>query len=289
MTEKVLILLAAYNGEKYLPEMIESLLAQDYPHLQIVLSDDHSSDGTVELLERYAAAYPDKMIHYRSGRRFGKAQTHFIHLLEQFHDAPYIMFCDQDDVWHSDKVRKTLEFMKKVETDPSLPALVHTDLNVVGKDLEPISPSFCRYANLDGTRLTFNHILVHNVVTGCTVMMNRRLAELACMSQVPQETVMMHDWWLAMLASACGNVGFLNEPTIDYRQHGNNTGGAKDVRSFGFLWDWLKSRKMKQSMLRCVAQAESFLECYEDVLPEELNETDCYFKARKMTYRIIPH
>lgn len=267
--EKVLILLAAYNGEKYISEMIESLLKQDYKNIQIVLSDDNSTDNTVNILEKYAAENPDRITHYRSGLRFGNAQTHFMHLLQCYHDAPYIMFCDQDDIWHQDKISKTLKLMKLIEKDSKLPALVHTDLNVVGKNLEPIHNSFCKYANINGHRLSFNHILVHNVVTGCTVMINQSLAQIACCKEIQTEAIMMHDWWLAILASACGNIGFLDEATIDYRQHGNNTVGAKNVRSFDFLWDWLKSRKMKKSMYRCVLQAKAFLESYEDILPEK--------------------
>lgn len=92
-------------------------------------------------MQEYADRYPDRITHYRSGRRFGSAQKHFMHLLEQFGDqADYVMFCDQDDVWHPDKVRLTLRLMEQVETDPSLPVLVHTDLRVVDGELREMDP-----------------------------------------------------------------------------------------------------------------------------------------------------
>ena len=144
--EKVVILLAAYNGGPYIRQTIQSVLEQDYRELHLVLSDDGSSDGTAEILEEYRARYPRKITHYRSCVRFGNAQDHFMHLLARFGDADYLMFCDQDDIWHPDKVTRTLQKMKETEI-PGLPALVHTDLRVVDGDLKEIDPSFIHYSN----------------------------------------------------------------------------------------------------------------------------------------------
>ncbi len=264
--EKVQILLATYNGEAYIKEMVESLLGQSYENIEIILSDDNSSDGTVALLEEYAEKHPDKIKHHISGKRFGNAQAHFLHLLSTFGDAPYVMFCDQDDVWKKDKIEKTMAKMKETERD-GLPCLVHTDLNVVDGELNPINQSFCKYSGIDGYRLSLNHILVHNVVTGCTVLINHALASLVKDREFNSDYVVMHDWWMAILASVFGTSAFLDEATILYRQHGNNTVGAKDVRSAAFLLDWMKNRKMKKSMNRCILQAKEFLRCYNDILP----------------------
>ena len=264
VTPKVQILLACYNGEAYITQMVESLITQDYKNTQIVLSDDHSSDGTWAILEQLAKTYPDQVQCYRPQQRCGSAQKHFMHLLRQFRDAPYVMFCDQDDVWHADKVRKTLACMQKIEKAGE-PCLVHTDLRVVNQDLQEISPSFCSHSGLDGNRLALNQLLVQNVVTGCTVMLNRPLAELAC-REVDEASMMMHDWWLALLASACGKIAFMPEATIDYRQHGNNAVGAKDVHSASFLWKRLRSGQMRRSIHDAVRQAEMFAQVYNDVL-----------------------
>lgn len=287
----VLILLAAYNGEAYIRQMIDSVLEQDYRNIHLVLSDDHSGDHTPSILDEYANAYPEKVEHYHSGLRFGCAQKHFLHLLNRFHDAPYIMFCDQDDVWHSDKVRKTLEKMKQVEGDKNQPAMVHTDLRVVDQTLRETAPSFCKFSGLDGSRLQMNQLLVQNVVTGCTMMINHALALLAC-REVPQEVVLMHDWWLALLASATGSTGFLNEATIDYRQHGKNSVGAKNIRSASYLWERLRSKSMRQGINRAAYQAEAFLKCYEDILRDDTKQLLAAFAQtqrqgllrRNMTY-----
>lgn len=276
----VLILLAAYNGAGYIRPMVDSLLAQDYPSIQIILSDDGSSDATPEILEQYASDHPRTIKHYHSGQRFGCAQKHFVHLLDTFRDADYIMFCDQDDIWHSDKVRRTLALMRQTEV-PGVPALVHTDLRVVDRDGEERSPSFCEQSDLDGSRTALRQLLVQNVVTGCTVMINRALAELACSVDLACAEMLMHDWWLALLASACGSIGFLNEATIDYRQHGNNSVGAKDVRSPAYLLHRLRSQKMRDAMSRAAEQAENFLHCYSQVLSEEQKELVAAFAETK--------
>ena len=276
----ILILLAAYNGAAYLRPMVDSLLAQEGPSVQIILSDDGSSDETPDILAQYAAGYPETVIHYRSGQRFGCAQKHFAHLLERFRDADYVMFCDQDDIWHKDKVRKTLALMLETER-PGVPTLVHTDLRVVDREGKELSPSFCLQSDLDGDRMALNHLLVQNVVTGCTVMINRPLAELACRCRLLDADMVMHDWWLALLAAACGNTAFLKEATIDYRQHGNNSVGAKNVRSPAYLLHRLRSQKMRGAMKAAAQQAESFLLCYGDALSEEQNRLLAAFAATK--------
>ena len=277
----VCILLAARNGEAFIRQQIESVLSQDHPELQLILSDDGSEDETAEILARYGASFPERVTCYQSGRCFGSAQKHFMHLLTVFNDAPYIMFCDQDDVWHRDKVRKTLETIKRIEGDGRVPALVHTDLRVVDRQLSPIADSFCAYSAINGNRLKLNRLLVQNVVTGCTVMINRPLAELAC-AAVPEYGLIMHDWWLALLASACGRAGFLNEATVDYRQHEGNSVGAKKVYSAAYLRERLTSqRKMRDALTDTAVQAEAFLHCYEAYLTPKQAQLLRAFAATK--------
>lgn len=265
----VCILLAAYNGEKFIEQQIDSILAQDYPNARIILSDDDSKDNTLEILKKYERDYPNRIVHYQSGRHFGSAHKHFLHLLTVFHNDPYIMFSDQDDVWHTDKVRKTLARMKELEADRQTPAMVHADLRVVDRQLNEIAPSFCKYSSINGNRTKLNQLLVQNVVTGCTVMMNRPLAELAC-TAMPEEGIVMHDWWIAILTAASGTIAFLDETLIDYRQHGSNSVGAKKVNSVRYLWSRLFSeKKMRDGLTVAAKQAELILNCYGPWLSED--------------------
>lgn len=276
--DKITILLAAYNGEKYLETMIDSIIAQDYSEWQLILSDDGSADTTPAILQAYADKMPERITFYRSGIRFGRPEKHFLHLLQQFHDTPYIMFCDQDDFWHFDKVRKTYEKMRQIEVDPSIPAMVHTDLQVVDAALKPIHHSFMQMSGIKGDRMKVRQLLTQNVVTGCTMMVNQSLAEMGT-KQIPETGIPMHDWWLALLAAACGTTGFLNEATIDYRQHGKNSVGAKNVRSAKHILNQLKSRQMAVHIRATYVQAAAFLRCFQDVLPEHASRSIAAYAA----------
>ena len=257
---RITVLLATYNGSKYVRQMIDSVLAQDFEDFHLVLSDDCSKDDTPAILAEYAAKYPNKITHYRSGLRFGNAQNHFLHLLQRFHDTPYIMFCDQDDYWHPDKLAKTLSLMCITEKSGA-PALVHTDLRVVDGDLAQMDPSFMHFSKLRGDRLALRQLLVQNVVTGCTMMVNRSLAELAC-SRLPEAGILMHDWYLALVAAAMGSISYLDDATIDYRQHGNNTVGAKNTRSLSYIMKKVKNDGVRTAMEQTYAQAATFLDCF---------------------------
>lgn len=272
---RVTILLAAYKGKGYAGAMIDSILAQDCDDWELILSDDGTDTET--LLAEYAARFPERIHLHVSGRRFGSAQKHFLYLMQQFGTADYLMFCDQDDVWHPDKVRKTLLTMQKAEqeareeTGERLPVLVHTDLRVVDGNLQPIDESFMHYSRLDGSRLALNELLIQNVVTGCTLMINRPLTALA-LEGAGQEKMLMHDWWIALCAAAFGRSVFLPEATIDYRQHGGNVVGAKSPLNPAYLKSRLSGGAIKKALDDTSAQAEAFLAVYGDRLNSEQKE-----------------
>ncbi len=266
---QVTIVLAAYKGGEYVGAQIESILAQDCGDWFLVLSDD--GEETQEVLDLYAERYPDRIFHYRSGQRFGSSRRHFMHLIGRFgQTAPYLMCCDQDDVWHPDKVRVTLEAMKRAEEEigAGKPILVHTDLRVVDGDLNEICPSFVQYSKLDGSRLEFRELLVQNMVTGCTMMVNRALASLAAPTR-DDERIVMHDWWLALIASAFGRAVFVPQATIDYRQHGSNVVGAKDAASVKYMLSRLLGQYALDIRDASLAQAGAFLQHFGSLMTQE--------------------
>ncbi|GAB1232685.1 hypothetical protein UT4_11510 [Ferrigenium sp. UT4] len=151
--------------------------------------------------------------------------------------ADYLFFADQDDVWQANKLTIMLTAMQEMERQAAdKPLLVHCDLEVVDEVLQSIAPSFTKFSRLSPTRANLGMLLCQNQVTGCASLINRNLLELAC--PVPHE-VLMHDWWLALLAAASGKIGFVPLPLVRYRQHGRNVLGAV---SFGKrLWQLLSS------------------------------------------------
>lgn len=225
----VAILLSTYNGSLVLEEQLRSIAEQSCGNWQLFVRDDDSSDDSLAILYRFKAAFPNKVtICENISGNLGAVQS-FARLLEAV-DAPYIMFCDQDDVWLPGKIEKTLERMLALEVSigSETPALVHTDLKVVDSELRLIAPSFWRFASLGPVRsVTVSRLLMQNCVTGTTVMINKALRDAAL--PIPDGGT-MHDWWLALVAMLLGRVEAIDEPLVLYRQHGTNAVGAKRWR-----------------------------------------------------------
>lgn len=184
-------------------------------------------------------------------------------------DAEYIMFSDQDDVWNNNKISVTLAAMQKCEAlHPFDPILVHSDLIVADKDLNRISYSFMKYAGFNGKYSSLNRLLVQNNITGCTLMINRKLAELSHNTDCTR--IIMHDWWLGLIAAAFGEICYLDCPTIKYRQHSNNQVGAKKANSIPQLLKSLKNKLKGNLLSTCtLQQAEYLMEKYKDSLPPD--------------------
>lgn len=228
------ILLATYNGERYVREQLESILRQTHTQWRLLISDDSSSDGTLAAIrstltqwESQIEGLSSKVRILHAPHRLGSAQANFLFLLAHS-NADYVMFCDQDDIWFEDKVERTYALMRKLERhySPAIPLLVHSDVTLVDEQGAPIAPSFRACAKLP-PRVRWPQVLVHNAVTGCTMMINRALATL--LNNVGSEdmpAVVMHDHLAAILAAAGGHVARITEPTMAYRQHGSNTVGA---------------------------------------------------------------
>lgn len=226
-TMKVAILLATYNGEVYLKEQLDSIIRQTYQNFTIYVRDDESTDRTLEIINEYTRKYPDKIYIIDNGTKKLGAAKSFMKLLEII-DSDYYMFCDQDDVWLPDKIELTLNKMQQVELcNPNLPITIHTDLHVVGESLELTQVSFWESMKLNPCILQqVNYISVCNCVTGCTMMINKiaRVFSLPMPDDAP-----MHDHWIAYICAYNGIIDNLSNQTILYRQHSNNTVGAKKV------------------------------------------------------------
>lgn len=226
MSDRIEILLAVFNGEKYLGEQIDSVLNQTDGNWSLLVRDDGSSDGSVNLMAGYQRRYPEKIRLIDAASPRPGVLGNYSVLLEHS-SAGYVMFCDQDDVWLPGKVAATRAEMKKLEQawGDDVPLLVHTDMRVTDARLHVVANSLWRYQKSDpGKGSSLNRLLLQNCATGCSVMINGKLRSLA--RPIPQEA-MMHDWWLVLVAAAFGRTGYLPEPTLLYRQHGENDTGAK--------------------------------------------------------------
>lgn len=276
----VLVLLASYQGERFISAQLDSLLNQSYTDFQILVRDDGSTDKTRLILEDYATRFPKKITIIPSEERLG-VTGNFNALLEQAH-ADVIFFCDQDDVWEQKKIEWTI---KKFQENPKTPLLVHTDLQIVDENVSQIHPSFWKYSHLDPhLGNLFNRILVQNHATGCTMAINKALRDLAY--PIPKEA-MIHDWWITLVASACGQIEAIEHPTICYRQHISNTLGARHIsfkEGLKKLFQFLKTPEMntKEAILR-EKQATALHERFKKIMPSvKLKTLELFLNAPEM-------
>ena len=264
MTEPwVEILMTSYNGERYVRAQIDSILAQKDERWHLTVSDDGSTDGTPGILDEYVALYPDKITRYHSGQRFGGACGHFLHLMNRC-DAPYMLFCDQDDVWYPEKVGVMLEALMRAEAEAGRdkPVLVFSDLTPVDEQLRPLAASMMAYQDQRPEALDYRVLLMQNVVTGGATGFNRALARLAGRAE-GEPDVIMHDGWAAAVASRFGRAVYIPQPLSAYRQHGDNSVGARDVRSVGYVMRMLSNlRQVRESLVKKKRQAALLARLY---------------------------
>ena len=289
----ITVLLAAWNGEAYLEEQLDSILGQDgleLNDLRIVISDDGSTDHTREILEAYHAQFPEQiLLKHRSAERKAKdladgipaAAGNFFWLLSQAGESDYYMLSDQDDVWKPNKIETLMMEMmcQEVLNGADHPILVHSDMEVVDANLKTIHPSFFKYQKCDPDRTGFSEILVENSVTGGAVMMNRALAKL--LKERPQ-ACFMHDWWIALAASCFGTISCVKEALYLYRQHGHNTLGAKETGSVKDMAERLeRSAQVEENYRKMAAQAHAFGNMYGDCMnPEQKAVLRAYLALR---------
>lgn len=222
------IILAAFEGGAYLDAQVESIRGQSAGGWRLYARDDGSGDGTRARLEAWASRDP-RIELLPAGARLGAAGSFGV-LLQHALDrgARYVFPCDQDDVWLPAKCERMLAKMveREAEVGEATPLLVHSDLKVVDAELGVIHESFAAQHGFEGAReRVASRLLLANRVTGCAALVNAALVRCA----LPLPPVAMHDWWLAQCAAAFGEVIYLDEPTVLYRQHGANVVGARGM------------------------------------------------------------
>ena len=255
------ILMATYNGERFVGEQIDSIQRQTWKKWRLLVSDDCSVDGTLDVVRRYAAG-DDRIRIISENVKHGGAKENFFALMG-YSDAPYCMFCDQDDVWLPEKVEKTLNIVKRLEAEsPDSPVLVFTDMKVVDGELNVVDGSFERFSAIDPARTAFPQVVAQSLGAGCTMMGNATVRDAALRIEKVDD-VIMHDWWVSLIAAAFGSIGYLDEPTSMYRQHGMNEIGALEyspVRRASHF------DEMRESVAATLKQARVFRSCYGELM-----------------------
>jgi glycosyltransferase involved in cell wall biosynthesis len=268
----VAILLATYNGEQYLVQQIDSIVSQSYQEWVLYVSDDGSTDGTMDIIDDYQDTLGDRL-KVISHSPYG---SHAVNFLRGFAaiDADYLMACDQDDVWFEDKVAVSVRAMQTEEarTGVEKPLLGFTDLVVTDEKLKELSGSLYSFEGTSPACRRFGQLLLQSVASGNTMIVNRALNALLATCD-EYEDIVGHDEWASLVATGTGGeIFYIDQPTLYYRQHVSNVAGASDWGSAKTVREKVQSSPQCLLMQR-IRQARRFLTAYGPYLDCESLQT----------------
>ncbi|MDD2358074.1 MAG: glycosyltransferase family 2 protein [Thiovulaceae bacterium] len=205
----VSIAMATYNGDEFLKEQLDSIYAQSYKNIEVIVCDDCSSDKTIEILKMYEIKYGLKYYMNEQNLGYVKNFERAINLC----NGDYIALADQDDIWLENKI----EFLLANIEDN---LLIHSDCELIDENGQTISKT---WKNELKSHKVFEDFLFSNVATGCTIMFKKKLLERI----LPfPEGLTYHDWYLSINAAKDNKIVYINKPLIKYRQHINQNTSA---------------------------------------------------------------
>lgn len=250
---KALVLMSTYNGEKYLREQIDSLLAQKDVDLNILIRDDGSTDGTIDIIK----SYPSERISFYQGKNLGPSGS-FMDLVVNAPEASYYAYCDQDDVWNEDKLITAIRSMEK---ESEYPVLYMSTYDVVDEKLDFMFQRDMKFS----IPFSLESTIVERSPSACTMVFNHKLALL--LKEGTPDFIRMHDYWTLMVAESfhCKIIGE-DISLMKYRQHASNAVGIGTnafIRIKRLLVSAIKGNNERQR------QVLSLYRLYHDKLPED--------------------
>ncbi|MEL5297614.1 glycosyltransferase family 2 protein [Serratia nevei] len=258
------VVVCTYNGERYIVEQLASIVGQTISPRRIIVSDDGSTDNTLKLIANFAATTSVPFdVQQRVAGPKGPAHN-FLHALS-LTTATNVFLSDQDDVWVTDKIEYYQRAVSQIG-DESEPLLIFSDAELVDSELRFLSASFLQNERLNPDhQLVFPRLLFQNCIQGATVMVNRSLLK----HLRPSQHMLMHDWWLGLLATTFGRLVFLPERLIKYRQHANNVVGSSGYGLKRILAKFMRLPSVAHQNRLVIEQAISFYEIYGGELKKE--------------------
>jgi len=227
---KVSILMCTFQGEKHLPEQLESIRKQTYQNWQLFVSDDGSTDNTLTILRNFQATLAPGQMEILSGPKKGFANNFMSLLLNPSICGDYYAFSDQDDYWLDDKLHQAILKLTSLPTKITGPAVYASARALVNNDLKLLGTE-------GGSRLlpSFKNALVQNIAGGNTIVLNNNMREV--LLKIGPVNVIAHDWWVYLTCTGVGGSLYYDEkPYLLYRQHENNIIGS------GYTFKYIANR-----------------------------------------------
>jgi glycosyltransferase involved in cell wall biosynthesis len=266
---KIDVLMATYNGEKFIRQQLDSLFRQTIQNFRIIIRDDVSSDNTLQIIESYREKFPERILIISDEQKNVGVTQNFNLLLERS-EADYIFFCDQDDVWLPAKIETSLAAIQKLENkNIQTPCLVYADMKSIDEQGNIIANSVWLQLNLSPKYFTLNRLLIQNIPHGCTMLINKAMKKLVF--PIPKDAI-LHDHWIALLAAACAKHISIHEPLMLLRNHSSNisrkqTSVVKKIQRF--LSNTFSRKEYEYFISIRVRQAKALLTHIGNSLTEE--------------------
>lgn len=280
----ITVLMSTYNGEKYLREQLDSILAQklsDGISLKVLVRDDGSTDGTIAVLDEYVDKCPSVVSYYTGGNL--RPQKSFWHLVCNCEKSDYYAFADQDDVWLPNKLQRAIDVLSN-EENVDQPLLYCCNATVVDGDLNPIG-----VANVGKSYPDFAHVLIYVLSNGNTMVFNDLARNEFVKYDMDENLLIMHDRLSELITAICGKIIYDDEHTLLYRQHENNVCGEQSVGRFKSFVRRVKRFLGSSNSVRS-ERCKMFLEMYYDRLTDEqkrLLYAVAYYKTDKKARKTL--
>ena len=272
----VAVVMSTYNGARYLAEQVDSVLGQTGCRVQLFVRDDGSRDDTAAILEDYAKR---GLLTLEVGENRGMVRSFFAALAMVPPTFEYIAFCDQDDVWHPDKLSRALSVLQP--RNQAVPQLYCSEYNFCDEQLNRTARS-----HLNRIGVCFSRLMAENVCSGNTMLMNRALvAEL--LADGPDD-VYVHDWWTALVAAGLGEITYDDFASLEYRRIGENVSptGSSGIPLLLFR---LKTFFGKGDLARITTQLRRYRNRYGSRLqPEDRKMLDRMLDGGRLAKAFVP-
>lgn len=212
---RVTVLLSSYNGEKFIDELIKSILNQINVDVNLVIRDDGSKDSTISILKEYSKL---NNVSVNFADNIGVIES-FLNLIDTAPETDFYALADQDDIWHEDKLKKAIEMLSASDKETAL--LYGANQNCVDINKNFL---YLHFENDISDKLNIESVIFKNLVAGCTMVFNKKLLKI--LQEEKQSRAIaklrMHDTWIILVALVKGKVFYDHRPCMDYRRHGNN-------------------------------------------------------------------
>ncbi|MCW9718780.1 glycosyltransferase family 2 protein [Avibacterium sp. 21-599] len=262
------IIICSYNGEKYIHNQIESILKSSRLPSRIILSDDGSTDSTINRAINIFKSYNYRNYKVLSGPRQGIISNYLVAL--NYTNSNYIFLADQDDIWISNKIETFFSYINKCNLSEHIPQLYFSDAELIDDSGNHIAGSFFNYQGITPAVLSDDSIIYKNCVQGASCCINKALRDLvlSSLNQVNIKNLYMHDWWIALLAKYYGESYFIEKPTLLYRQHQNNQVGTFN-KNWKLFYYFRNLRKFIANFILATKQMKE-LEKFNNVIPSNI-------------------